>query len=56
MALLEAIETGRLCGDGAILGPPQERGTPADGCLEEPFLPSPETSGEIPADSVGGGA
>ena len=56
MALLEAIETRRLCGDGAIRAPLQERGAPADGCLEALCISSPETVREIHADYVKAGA
>jgi methionine synthase / methylenetetrahydrofolate reductase (NADH) len=56
MALLEAIETQPLCGDGAIELLLQERGVPTDGSLEALCISCPEIVREIHVDYVKAGA
>jgi methionine synthase I (cobalamin-dependent) len=56
MALLEAIETQLLCGDGAIGRLLEEPGAPGDGCLEALCISSPEIVRQIHADYVKAGA
>jgi methionine synthase / methylenetetrahydrofolate reductase(NADPH) len=56
MALLEAIETHPLCGDGAIATLLRERGAAEEVCLEALCISHPDLIREIHADYVKGGA
>ena len=56
MSLLEAIETHPLCGDGTIGTLLEERGAPANECVEALCISRPDLVREIHADYVKAGA
>jgi methionine synthase / methylenetetrahydrofolate reductase (NADH) len=56
MSLLEAIETHPLCGDGTIETLLEERGAPANKCVEALCISRPDLVREIHADYVKAGA
>ena len=56
MSLLEAVETHPLCGDGTIGTLLEERGAPANECVEALCISRPDLVREIHADYVKAGA